>query len=150
MDKGLFGTHLSLIQGVINRMAANSFVIKGWSITIMAAIIALASSLKSWPLTFIVVFPVLLFWWLDAYFFMLEKTFRKLYAHISGLADNEVEYRKVQMKISLDVVSSKADRGFRNRFGYLRSTAVFPIYFLQILITLITAFSIYLLSCQSS
>jgi hypothetical protein len=36
--------HLEFIQGVITRMNANSFQIKGWSVTITAALLALYAS----------------------------------------------------------------------------------------------------------
>lgn len=35
--------HLEMIQSVITRMAGNSFALKGWAITLVAAIFALAS-----------------------------------------------------------------------------------------------------------
>ena len=35
--------HLELIQGIINRMASNSFALKGWAVTLVAGIFALAS-----------------------------------------------------------------------------------------------------------
>ena len=30
--------HLELIQGIINRMAGNSFMLKGWAVTLVAGI----------------------------------------------------------------------------------------------------------------
>lgn len=35
--------HLEMIQGIINRMASNSFALKGWAVTLVAGIFALAS-----------------------------------------------------------------------------------------------------------
>ena len=35
--------HMEMIQGVINRMASNSFALKGWTVTLVAGIFALAS-----------------------------------------------------------------------------------------------------------
>lgn len=35
--------HLEMIQGVINRMARNSFALKGWAVTLVAGIFALSS-----------------------------------------------------------------------------------------------------------
>jgi hypothetical protein len=35
--------HLELVQGVINRMAGNSFILKGWSVTLTSALFALAA-----------------------------------------------------------------------------------------------------------
>ena len=36
--------HLQMIQAVITRMAGNSFLIKGWSVMLVAALFALASA----------------------------------------------------------------------------------------------------------
>ena len=36
--------HLQMIQAVITRMASNSFLIKGWSVTLVAALFALAAA----------------------------------------------------------------------------------------------------------
>ncbi len=35
--------HLELSQGVINRMAGNSFLLKGWSVTLVSALFALSA-----------------------------------------------------------------------------------------------------------
>ena len=35
--------HLEIIQGIINRMAGNSFALKGWAVTLIAGIFALAN-----------------------------------------------------------------------------------------------------------
>ncbi|WP_435354079.1 hypothetical protein [Morganella morganii] len=35
--------HLGFIQGVINRMGSNSFMIKGWCVALVAAIFALSA-----------------------------------------------------------------------------------------------------------
>ena len=37
MDKKL--KHLELVQSVINRMASNSFMLKGWAVTLVAGIV---------------------------------------------------------------------------------------------------------------
>lgn len=35
--------HLEFLQGAINRMAGNLFLLKGWTITLIAALFALSS-----------------------------------------------------------------------------------------------------------
>jgi hypothetical protein len=35
--------HLGFIQGIITRMGLNSFLLKGWSVTLVAAIVALST-----------------------------------------------------------------------------------------------------------
>ena len=34
--------HLEMVQDVIKRMASNSFILKGWAVTLVAGIMALA------------------------------------------------------------------------------------------------------------
>ena len=62
--------HLELVQGVINRMANNSFMLKGWAVTLVAGIFALAGK-DTDKLYFLVTYvPVLVFWGLDAYYLL--------------------------------------------------------------------------------
>lgn len=71
--------HLELIQSVITRMAGNSFLIRGWSVTLVSALFALAA--KDADRSFVVVsyFPCVMFWCLDAYYLSQERKFRSLY-----------------------------------------------------------------------
>lgn len=71
--------HLEFIQGVISRMNSNSFSIKTWMVTILAAFIALfANNPNEWYLLAAVV-PTLIFWSLDAYYLKMERQYRKIY-----------------------------------------------------------------------
>lgn len=71
--------HLGFIQSVIARMASNSFAVKGWSISITAAMIAAGIALKSPAVVLITLIPILIFIFLDSYFFLQEKNYRDLY-----------------------------------------------------------------------
>lgn len=71
--------HVELVQGVINRMASNSFLLKGWSVTLVAGLFAVVSSGGHWAYSAIGLLPSLSFWWLDAYYLRQEKLFRKLH-----------------------------------------------------------------------
>lgn len=71
--------YLQMIQSVITRMARNSFLIKGWSITVVAALGALAAAGKSELFVYLACFPAAMFWALDAYFLRQERLFRKLW-----------------------------------------------------------------------
>ena len=56
--------HLEMIQGIINRMASNSFALKGWSVTLVAGIFALSSKDANeiyFLITYIPIFGCLLF-----------------------------------------------------------------------------------------
>jgi hypothetical protein len=71
--------HLELIQGVINRMASNSFALKGWTVLIVAALFALAAPLANERYVIIAFVPVVFFWFLDGYYLSQERYFRALY-----------------------------------------------------------------------
>lgn len=84
--------HLEMIQAVINRMASNSFVFKGWSITIIAGISAFAAQGTSLGLLLIPVGATLLFWAVDAYCLMLERAFRDLYKYVAKRPNSRIDF----------------------------------------------------------
>jgi hypothetical protein len=71
--------HLELIQGIVNRLAGNSFSIKGWSITLVAALFALAAKDANPFYAAVALLPALFFWGLDAYYLRQERLYRGLY-----------------------------------------------------------------------
>ena len=83
--------HLELIQAVITRMAQNSFSYKGWAITIVSALFALAVAISSPFLLLIAILPILIFWGLDAYYLRQERLFRRLYDNIRITDKKEYE-----------------------------------------------------------
>lgn len=71
--------HLEMIQSVVSRMAGNSFAIKTWAVTLVAALFALGTR-ESKPSFFLVaLLPTFTFWGLDAYFLRRERLFRYLF-----------------------------------------------------------------------
>jgi hypothetical protein len=68
---------IDIIQDIIKRMAYNSFLAKGWSVTLIVGSLLLKGPDKYQVcLAFI---PLFTFWYLDAYFLRQERLFRKLY-----------------------------------------------------------------------
>lgn len=76
--------HLGFIQGIITRMGTNSFLLKGWSITLVAAMFALAVKDADKRFMLLAYFPVFVFWVLDGFFLHQEKLFRKLYEGVAS------------------------------------------------------------------
>ncbi len=72
-------THLGIIQGVIQRMAANSASCKTWCITIVAAIVVVVADKDKPSLGWLAVLPILVFAILDVYYLALEKGFVAAY-----------------------------------------------------------------------
>jgi hypothetical protein len=80
--------HIELIQAVITRMASNSFLLKGWSVTLSAALIGLAVGKDvNMKFAFLALFPPVLFWGLDAFYMRQERLFRQLYDRIRVMSD---------------------------------------------------------------
>ena len=84
--------HLEFIQGVINRLATNSFQMKGWSVVLVAAILVLLARENKLHAAFIALAPILVFWALDGYFLWQERLHRALYDHVRTLADDQIDF----------------------------------------------------------
>ncbi|OGS23006.1 MAG: hypothetical protein A2252_06320 [Elusimicrobia bacterium RIFOXYA2_FULL_39_19] len=80
MDKDILHKEIDLIQTCITRMANNSFLLKGWAISIIAVVLALADkTVDPILLSSVVLIPLFSFWYLDAFFLRTEKMYRKMY-----------------------------------------------------------------------
>ena len=82
MDKEqILQKEVDIIQSVITRMANNSFLLKGWFVSLVAVIIALTkdSILQGYITLSILFLASIAFWYLDSYYLRQEKMFRKLY-----------------------------------------------------------------------
>lgn len=92
--------HLQLIQGVINRLSNNSFLLKGWSVILVSGLFALAAKDSKVWFVYLAYFPCVIFWILDGYFLSQERLFRALYNKVRKLSDKQIDY-------SMDVTSFK-------------------------------------------
>ena len=66
--------HLEFIQAAVNRMASNVFLHKGWTVTLIAALFALAAKDAKPAYALIACIPTFMFLLLDAYFLSQEDT----------------------------------------------------------------------------
>ena len=101
--------HLEFIQGVINRLAADSFRMKGWSVALAAALFVLLARGENSKFAPMALVPVLIFWGLDGYFLWRGRLFRALYDHVRLLEENEIDF------------SMDADK-FRREYTWLGAT----------------------------
>ena len=85
--------HLEMLQAVINRMASNSFMLKGWAVTLVAGTFALSAKEANVMYFMIAYIPVVLFWFLDSYYLQLERKYRKLYNNISIEKSKETDFK---------------------------------------------------------
>jgi len=84
--------HLEFIQKTITRMANNSFLLKGWAITLVVAIFGLNKSDIDLKIILIATFLTLMFWALDAYFLNQERIFRGRYDEVRVKEPEEIDF----------------------------------------------------------
>jgi hypothetical protein len=121
--------YLELIQGVIARQAQNSFLLKGWSVTLVAAILALASRNPSCYLVVIAVFPALVFWGLDAFYLGQERHFRDMYK----------DARAGNIPV-LCIDPHSYESGFKGWLGSVVSRSVFPLHLVVVVVVIAATF----------
>jgi hypothetical protein len=71
--------HLKLIESIITRLAGNSFLLKGWAVTLVAGLTALAKSDADRDIAWIALGAITIFGLLDAYYLAHERGYRELY-----------------------------------------------------------------------
>lgn len=74
--------HMEMIQAVVTRLAGNSFLIKGWAITLTGALLGFALDRDDSDLAVAAFLPIVAFWGLDAYYLWAERLFRVLYDEV--------------------------------------------------------------------
>lgn len=94
--------HLEMIESIIDRMANNSFVLKGWAITLIAAIFALADKTTEQKYILIAYVPLIVFWFLDSYYLQLERKYKALFIEVRLKNEKDIDFnmdfRKVDKK----------------------------------------------------
>lgn len=113
-------THMEMIQGIINRMGGNSFSLKGWAVTLVAGIFALASKDTDKMYFLIAYVPIVVFWFLDAFYLLQERLYRALYNKVRVMKEEDVnfdmntdlpELKRKKTKY-IDCLFSKTEFGF--------------------------------------
>ena len=92
-----FLKEIDIIQSIIKRMSHNSFLIKGWTITLVVVSLLLKGTQEH---IFLAIIPLVTFWLLDSYFLRQERLYRKLYEWV-------IENR---LKNDQELFSMKTDR----------------------------------------
>lgn len=129
MEKKL--KHLEFIHNTINRMSTNSFFIKGWCVTIVAALFALAEKDIITNFIFISYFVLFVFWFLNGFFLQLERKFRSLYDVVRLKSEEEIDF-------SMDI--SIYNSHFNSFFSALSSKSLLLFYFPLLIVELVIIF----------
>jgi hypothetical protein len=81
-------------------MAQNSFVFKGWAITIAAGLSAFGAADTKHALLVIALVTSIVFWGLDGYYLWLERAFIKLYETVAATDPASVDFAMRPVKSS--------------------------------------------------
>lgn len=115
--------HLSILQGIIGRMAGNSTSCKIQCVVLVAGIIVLVAQTKTSSYALLAFIPTCLFLYLDVYYLALEFGFRKSYNDfVSKLHQHEIMLKDLYI-VRPDSTSIRKDLS-----GRLFSKAVWPFY----------------------
>ena len=93
--------HLEFIQNIITRMNANSFQIKGWTVTIVSAMLAIFVSSNNHHFILAGLFPITIFCFLDTYYLCQERKFRGLYNDVAGISESPKDIKPFEMRTDL-------------------------------------------------
>lgn len=120
--------HLEFLHNTINRMSTNSFIIKGWAITLLSAIFVLADkeTNQNYIILMFIVIPV--FWYLNGYFLLQERKFRALYDEVRIKKEEEINF-------SMDISNYKTDKNTIQDCLFAQS--IWPIYIFLLIISFI-------------
>jgi hypothetical protein len=120
--------HLEFLHNTINRMSTNSFIIKGWAVTLLSAIFVLADkeTNQNYIILMFIVIPV--FWYLNGYFLLQERKFRALYEEVRIKKEEEINF-------SMDISNYKTDKNTIQDCLFARS--IWPIYIFLLIISFI-------------
>lgn len=84
--------HLDMIQSAISRFSTNSFHLKGWSVVLVSALVALSAKEANPIFALVACIPTIIFWGLDGYYLSTERLFRKLFEIVRNKNKSEIDY----------------------------------------------------------
>ena len=82
-------------------MNSNSFMIKGWCVTLVAALFALAAKDSEVKFAIIAYIVIPTFWILDGFFIIREKHFRDLYNQVRLKNEEDIDYSMTPVPLSI-------------------------------------------------
>ncbi len=131
MKNEVLHKEIDLIQGVIQRISGNSFLLKGWLISLITVILAFSKdSIMIANLTAFGMFlclAVVIFWYMDAFFLHKERCFRKLYEWVIANRETSDEHL-----YSLDY--KRFQSAVKKPWQLMASSTLLPIYGLTLLV----------------
>jgi hypothetical protein len=124
--------HLDFVQRVIKRMGQNSFLIKGWIITLVSVLFALAAKDSNQKFVIVAFFPTVVFWLLDSYYLYQERLFIRVYDDVrqQTTVDFSLQTKKFDKGLS-DWVSAALSKTILLFYGIVIATLIIVMFYLK-------------------
>jgi 4-amino-4-deoxy-L-arabinose transferase-like glycosyltransferase len=131
MEKKL--KHLEFLQLVITRMNVNSFLLKGWTVSLVAVLFAFAAKDANIKYVLITYISTPLFWSLDGYYLSIERQYRVLYNVVKDKNEEDIDF---------DLNATPYNKGKNMWFPCIFSKTLFIFYGTLLFVTLVVMFFI--------
>jgi len=132
-DSASVHKYLDILQGVINRMAANCTGCKTWCLTLVSATVVIVADKSQPEYVWIAFAPLLLFCCLDAYYLTLERSFRNRY---NAFVD---KLHAGQVRVS-DLYTLTPQVDWSSRLKSFGASSIYPFYLFLALMLLAVRF----------
>lgn len=84
--------HLKMIESIIERMAKNSFQLKGWAVTLVTLVGALSAKDADKRFIILAFIPIIVFWLLDSFYLQQERKYEALYREAAEKDDQDTSF----------------------------------------------------------
>lgn len=84
--------HLKLIEQIIERMARNSFMLKGWVCTLLAGISVYLKGTIPIYILIMGCFIIVVFWYMDSYYLKQGRLYRHLYDEVRIKRNTAIDF----------------------------------------------------------
>lgn len=81
-----------MIEAIIERMAKNSFQLKGWSMTLIALVGAISVQGSDKRFILLAFIPIFGFWILDSFYLQQERKYKQLYKNVAEQDESQIDF----------------------------------------------------------
>ena len=111
-------SHLEMIQGIVNRLSQNSFLLEGWTVVLVSGLFALAASETKILFVYLAYLPAAAFWLLDAYFLRQERLYHALYNRVRAMDEADIDFSMSTERVASEVASGAQVVGSKTIVGF--------------------------------
>lgn len=91
--------HLEMIEKIIERMAKNSFQLKGWAMTLVAFVGTLSAKDSDKRFFLLAFIPIIVFWLLDSFYVQQERRYKALYREVTETSEDKINFNLNTRKV---------------------------------------------------